>query len=161
MKALLVVDVQKDLVDRKLFQKERFIERIEGTIRKFREMNQLVVFIQHNNSFLKYGTDAWKISEKLVVEKSDPIVQKKHGNAFEKTDLKGILNEHHVNEVVICGLVSHGCVRATSIGAKNEGLDVKLLKNGHSNWAKDAEDKIQKVESELEKKGILVIEEGL
>jgi hypothetical protein len=50
--------------------------------------------------------------------------------------------------------VSHGCVRATCLGGAALGLRVALLKDGHSNWAKDAGKKIDAVERELAAAGI-------
>ena len=33
----------------------------------------------------------------------------------------------------------HGCVKATCLGSIREGYKTNLLKNGHTNWNKDAE----------------------
>jgi nicotinamidase-related amidase len=40
--------------------------------------------------------------------------------------------------LVITGLVTHGCVKATCIGAKDLGYKVVLVRDGHSNYRKDA-----------------------
>ena len=56
----------------------------------------------------------------------------------------------------IGGLVSHGCVKATCLGGLYEGFEISLLKNGHTNWNKNAESKITETENELIKKGVLL-----
>ena len=40
--------------------------------------------------------------------------------------------------MVITGLVTHGCVKATCIGAKRQGYEVVLVKDGHSSFSKQA-----------------------
>jgi nicotinamidase-related amidase len=47
------------------------------------------------------------------------------------------------------GLASHGCVKATCYGGIEEGFKTSLLKNGHTNWNKDAEIKISQTEKEV------------
>jgi nicotinamidase-related amidase len=39
---------------------------------------------------------------------------------------------------VVTGLVTHGCVKATCMGAKDLGYEVILVKDGHSNFNKQA-----------------------
>ncbi len=157
MKALLVVDVQNGLVEKELYEKDRFLGTVMNAIRKFREKNQLVIGIHHTNNQLRENSYSWEISKAIDVRSSDPIVQKTHGNAFEKTNLKKILAENEVKELLVCGLVSHGCVRATCLGGIEEGFTVNILKHGHSCWSKDALDKIRITEEELKSKGIGVI----
>jgi nicotinamidase-related amidase len=154
MRALLVVDVQNGLMKRKLFNKDEFLRVIIGAIERYRQLGQPIAFIQHNNSFLVKDTADWEISDSLAVDEDDIVVQKKHGNAFEKTELKQRLASRMVDSVVICGLVSHGCVRATCLGAKLENMRAELLKGGHSCWSSDAKEKIAKVERELGELGI-------
>jgi len=85
-------------------------------------------------------------------------IQKFHGNAFLETDLENILREKNIIEIVVCGLVSHGCVKATCLSGLKLGFQTALLKNGHTNWDKNAEIKKKLVENELVEKGVEVIE---
>ncbi len=156
MKALLVVDVQNGLVEKALFQKERFLTVVEEAIKIARLLNHLVIGIQHTNNQLVVGSTRWMIYPSMEIRDQDPIVLKHHGNAFEETDLQKILLEKEVKEVIICGLVSHGCVRATCLGALEEGFTVSLLKHGHSCWNKDASVKIATVEKELQEQVVLI-----
>ena len=67
------------------------------------------------------------------------MIHKLHGNAFERTNLKDILEFKGIKGVVITGLVTQGCVRATCIGANSLGYRVILVEDGHSNYSKDAD----------------------
>jgi nicotinamidase-related amidase len=65
--------------------------------------------------------------------------------------------EKGIDEIIICGLVSHGCIFYTCKSGIENGFNIKLLKNGHTNWLKDAENKIYEVNNELVKIGIELI----
>lgn len=49
---------------------------------------------------------------------------KHHVNAFRETDLKALLDRHGVEEVVICGAISHMCVDAGTRAASDLFLRV-------------------------------------
>lgn len=140
MKALLVVDIQKSLTNKKGFYNQtRFISTVNGAIRNYRESGDLIIFIQHNNSLLVKNTVNWEIDSRLEKIDNDIVIQKSHGNSFEKIELCDILEKNKISAVVVCGLISNGCVRSTSKGGLKRGFKVELLKNGHSNWNQDAE----------------------
>ena len=46
---------------------------------------------------------------------------KHHVNAFRETDLRALLDRHGVEEVVICGAMSHMCVDAGARAASDLG----------------------------------------
>jgi nicotinamidase/pyrazinamidase len=45
-------------------------------------------------------------------------------SGFEKSNLAELLRDHDVDEVVVCGLATDYCVRASAIDARREGFDV-------------------------------------
>jgi nicotinamidase/pyrazinamidase len=47
-------------------------------------------------------------------------------SGFEKSNLAELLREHEVDEVVVCGLATDYCVRASTIDACREGFDVAV-----------------------------------
>ncbi len=156
MQALLVVDVQRGLVEKDLYGKNSFLEVIRKAIAEFRRASRPVVFVQHCNDRLAEGSEAWELWSGLEATDSDPRVRKRHGNAFEQTELRSILAGMGIGEIVVCGLVSHGCVRATCLGGVEAGFRVRLLAGGHSCWNRDAGEKIRRMEEELRGKGVEV-----
>ena len=100
-----------------------------------------MIFVQHNNKQLKYNSSDWEIDARIDKQETDIVLQKKHGNAFQKTNLNNILLENKIKTITVGGLVSHGCVKPTCLGGLSEGFEVSLLKNRHTNWNKDAERK--------------------
>jgi nicotinamidase-related amidase len=82
---------------------------------------------------------------------------KEKGNAFENTKLKQLLAERGVGSVVICGMVTHGCVKNTCLGALAEGYQVTLAGDAHSSYSKDAAALIEKWNAALAEAGVRVV----
>jgi nicotinamidase-related amidase len=152
--ALIIIDVQNGLMNKNLYKKEEFVQILSKAILENKTKNNEIVFIQHNSETLKTGSRNWEIYSELNKNMDINIIQKKHGDSFKNTELKHFLNEKGITEIIICGLVSHGCVFHTCKSGIENGFAVKLLKNGHTNWLKNAEDKINEVNKELQKMGI-------
>ena len=159
MKALLIIDIQTGLTKREsLYNHNVFFETVNSAIKKYRKLGHRIIFIQHNNKLLQTETDDWEIDSNLDKHDSDDVIQKKHGNAFQKTELKALLEKHNIEETLICGLTSHGCVKYSCIGATENGFDTYLLINGHTNLNKDADVKISTTELELVKLGVNLVD---
>ena len=155
MKALLVIDIQNGLTKKRpLHDFSIFVHTINYSINAYREAENLILFTQHNNKQLKELTNDWEIDDRIDKQDSDLTIQKFHGNAFLGTNLETILRERKIKEIVVCGLVSHGCVKATCLGGLKLGFQTALLKNGHTNWSKNAEIQKKIIEAELVEKGI-------
>lgn len=103
---------------------------------------------------LAENTTKREIDDSIRFRKDLDRFHKVHGNGFEKTGLKDYLARKFINGVLVYGLVSHGCVKATCMGALEAGFKASILENGHSCWSSDAKDKIGCVEGELELLGI-------
>jgi nicotinamidase-related amidase len=159
MKALLLVDIQKGLTNKKgLYNDLLFFETVNFAVEKYRDFGYSIIFIQHNNKQLINGTTDWEIDSRINKMHTDHVLHKQYGNAFEKTELKLILENKNIQEILVCGLVSHGCVKSTCIGGLSEGFETNILANGHTNWNKDAEIKISSTESELSRLGVKIID---
>src|SRR5262245_18262877 len=91
-----------------------------------RAAGDLVVHVRHEFArpdppFFAPGSDGAKIHPKVRAGDDEPVVLKHHVNAFRETDLKAILDRHGVEEVVICGAMSHMCVDAGARAASDLG----------------------------------------
>ena len=158
--ALLVIDVQQGLFEKPtgIYLADQLLDTLNTLILKARQASAPVIFIQHeNDSFLELGTPAWHLHPKLQPLDSETIIQKQHGNAFEGTDLDAELTDRGVDIVIITGLVTHGCVRATCLGALERGYHTILVSDGHSSFSKDAPKLIEKWNRTLAVKGAKVM----
>lgn len=157
MKALILIDIQNGLTQRKLYEKERFIQTVNDAIQQCRDQEDMIIFVQHENKQLIKGSEAWALDDQLERLDSDPVFSKVKGNAFSNADLVQFLERNKVYQVVIGGLVSHGCVKHTCMGGVKQGYDVHLLRYGHSCWNQDAADKISTTHHILQQLGVELI----
>jgi nicotinamidase-related amidase len=139
------------------------IETINGLVDFAHLYHVPVIYIQHSNqSILKEGTDGFKLHPALKPTRDDFRVLKKQGNAFQGTTLQSILESRGLEHLIITGMVSQGCIRATCLGGLELGYEVFLVQGGHSNYNTNALKVIEEVESELERAGAhLVISDQL
>ena len=158
--ALLVIDVQAGLFAKSkgIFKADQLLDTLNGLIDKARETGAAVFFIQHENEkILKRDSEQWQFHPRIRPSETETIIHKQHGNAFEETPLKELLGRSGVTKLIICGLVTHGCVRATCLGALDLGYHTILVSDGHSSYSKDAPKLIEKWNRTLAEKGAEVI----
>ena len=139
--ALLVIDVQQGLFRKStpIYQAEELLENINLLVDRAHQVGAPVFYIQHSDTrALVKGSQDWQLHPELQPQRLDSIIHKQHGNAFEDTNLDTLLKSKHITHLVIAGLVTHGCVKATCLGARQLGYTVILVKDGHSNYSKDA-----------------------
>lgn len=158
--ALLVIDVQVGLFEKStpLYQAEKMLARWEGLIAAARQAGALVVFIQHSSDkVLPWGSREWGLHPRLRLQEGDLLVHKTHGNAFEDTPLNSELQARGITRLALCGLVTHGCVKATCQGALALGYAVSLVSDAHSSYSKDAAAQIEKWNAGLAREGARVL----
>ena len=157
MKALLLIDIQKGLTKRALYNKELFLNTVNTAIEKYRENNDQIIFVQHQNNQLVPNTAEWEIDESISIDKKDKIFSKDKGDAFTNQALISFLKENNIDDILVGGLVSHGCVMYTCRGGLEKGFNITLLKNGHTCWNADAKIKIKNTEDTLRQLGVSVL----
>ena len=62
-----------------------------------------------------------------------------------------------IGRVIVTGLVTHGCVKATCLGALALGYAVTLAADGHSSYSKDAAPLIEEWNRKLGEAGASVM----
>ena len=158
--ALLVIDVQQGLFRKStpICRAEPLLNTLAMLVEHAHVAGALVVYIQHaSDKVLPFGSEDWQIHPQLQPGAGDMIVHKQHGNAFEDTSLHGDLAGHGVSRVIVTGLVTHGCVRATCLGALALGYAVVLAADGHSSYSKGAAQLIEEWNHKLGEAGAAVM----
>lgn len=159
--ALLVIDVQKEQFEasQPVYKADQLLRNINLLISKARQEGVPVLFIQHSAAtYLLYGSDGWQLHPQMQPFPGDPIIHKRHGNSFNDTNLVEELSNRNVSTVVVTGLVTHGCVKPTCLGALEGGYKVVLVGDAHSNFSKDAGSLIENWNQVLQGKGVTVVE---
>ena len=158
--ALLVIDVQRALFTRPnpVHKANQLIETINIMVDRSHLLGVKVIFVQHaNQSFLKEGTEGWQFHPGVSPREADSLIQKKQGNAFLDTPLQSELEVQGIQNLLITGLVTQGCIRATCLGGLELGYRVSLVEDGHSNYNQEAAAVIEKWQKELELAGVEII----
>ena len=115
-KALLIIDVQNGLFTKKIpiFNSNILLKNINKLENRARKSNTTIIYVQHDNEgFLLKNTKPWELHPNLNPSDNDIFIFKKHGNSFKNTNLYKELKGREINTLIITGLVSHGCVKAT------------------------------------------------
>jgi nicotinamidase-related amidase len=76
--------------------------------------------------FAKGSTGA-EIQPDVAPQGNEPVIAKKHINAFRETDLKQLLEAADVQEIVVIGAMSHMCIDAVVRAAADMGYPVTVL----------------------------------
>jgi nicotinamidase-related amidase len=101
-----------------IYNAEQFLKNLNTLIDKARFQGVPVIFIQHAyDKILMEGSDEWQLHPEIQPLEDEIIIHKRHGDALIDTDLQKALEKRKVHILVVTGLVTHGCVRATSLGA--------------------------------------------
>ena len=139
--ALLVIDVQQGIFTRPtpVYKENNLIKNINMLIKRFARAGAPVFLIQHSNQkTLISGSRNWEFHPDLITNTAEAVIPKTHGNAFQDTRLREELDSRGINNIVITGLVTNGCVQATSIAGHELGYQVVLVEDGHSSYIKGA-----------------------
>jgi nicotinamidase-related amidase len=127
----MVIDVQNGVVA-DAHQRDAVVANISTLVDRARAEGVPVVWVQHSDEHLEQGSDAWEYVPELARHESEPLVHKTFGDAFEDTDLEGVLAEAGVGRLVVAGAQTDACIRSTIHGASVRGYDVTLVGDAHT-----------------------------
>ncbi len=146
MKALLVIDMLRDFIDRtgSLSCGEscrRIVPFVRKKIEEFHRRGRLVVFVRdsHRPDDLEFSlfprhsvrnSPGAEIIPDLPVGKRDIMVPKTRYSGFYGTKLDRILKERKVTEVHVVGVLTSICVMDTVGGLRNRDYPVIVYRKG-------------------------------
>jgi len=128
-RALVLIDVQNDYFPGgkwPLTGIDSAADNAANLLAAARAAGDLVVHVRHefptaDAPFFTPGSDGAQVHPKVRGRDGEPRVLKHHVNAFRETDLKAVLDRHGVEEVVVCGAMTHMCVDAGVRAASDLG----------------------------------------
>ncbi|HEV7184532.1 MAG TPA: isochorismatase family protein [Leifsonia sp.] len=129
--ALLVIDVQQGVIDG-AYRRDEVVRTIRALVERARGEGVPVVWIQHSDDNIDYGSEAWQFVPELIRHDEEPLVPKHYADAFEETALETVLADAGVARIVVTGSQTDECIRSTIHGGLTRGYDVTLVGDAHT-----------------------------
>ena len=134
-RALVVIDVQNDYFPGGRWTLDGMDEAADNVARLLaaaRTAGDTVIHVRHefptsDAPFFAPGSDGAEIHAKARNVGSEPVVVKDQINAFRGTELKQLLDRAGVQDVVVCGAMSHMCVDAAVRAATDFGYRCTVI----------------------------------
>ena len=136
-KALLVIDVQKDVIANAVKTSE-VIANINSLISNARTSNVPVIWVQHSDDYLVKGSTGWEIVDELKPLPGDVRIYKTESSSFAETDLQAQLETLGTKSLIITGAQTDYCVNATSNAGVELGYQVTLVSDAHTTEDSDS-----------------------
>jgi nicotinamidase-related amidase len=149
---LILVDIQNDYFPGGSFElvgAEQAAQNASKLLQQFRDSRSPIFHIQHVSSepdatFFLPNTKGVEIHESVVPQIDEIAIVKHFPNSFRETQLLDYLKESQVEEVVICGAMSHMCIDATARAAFDFGLQCLVVEDACATRDLDYEGKTVK-----------------
>ena len=137
--ALLVIDVQMFGFgeDSPVYAGESLLANVGDLIARSRAAGIPVIYVQHcgaEGEIDEPGALAWEIHPAIGPAEGEPVVQKRHPDAFQETALQAELESRNIKRLVVAGMQTEYCVDTTCRRAYSLGYDVILVEDAHSTW---------------------------
>ncbi len=134
-KALLLIDLQNDYFPGGKMPLDGAMEAIHNArllLDRFRSEIWPVFHIRHvamkpEANFFLPGTAGSRIHPNLNPLSGENVITKNYPNAFRETELLHLLKKIDIQELVICGMMTHMCIDATTRAAKDSGYTCTVI----------------------------------
>ena len=134
-RALIVVDIQNDYFPGGIWEvsgMEAAADNAAQLLAAARKSNDLVVHIRHefesnDAPFFKPNSDGAKLHRKVENMPNEPVIVKRFANSYRQTNLKEILDQNGIKQVVICGAMTQNCIDAITRASNDFGYDCIVI----------------------------------
>lgn len=160
--ALLVMDVQKSIVDNYIKDDGDYLKRVETAVEAARKAEMPVMFVVvrfregypevslRNKSFSTIAKRSNADSMEESSPNTQPVIEPKNGeliiskkrvSAFAGSDLEMILQAQGINHLVLCGIATSGVVLSTLRQAADKDYQLTVL----SDCCADRDEEVHRV----------------
>ena len=137
---LLVVDVQKGILDEELYAYDTFVERIVQLIDAARRNRVEVVFVQHDagpGSGLSVGDSDFEIADQVAPKPGEKVFVKTINSCFGNKDFAEYMKQQKDKRLMIIGLQTNWCIDCTVKSAFERGYEVIIPEGANSTFDND------------------------
>jgi nicotinamidase-related amidase len=133
--ALILIDIQNDYFPggaMELAGMNQAAAQAQALLAAFRQARRPIFHVQHlapgpGAAFFRPDTPGVEIHESVRPLPGEAVVRKHYPNAFRDTGLLEVLQAAGVDEVIICGAMSHMCIDASTRAAFDYGLTCTVI----------------------------------
>ena len=134
---LLVVDVQKGLIDEHPYRENELLEDISKLTQRARANGVEVVYVRHGEddpNGLFPGSPAWQVHPAIAPLEGERVFDKRFSSAFKDTGLDEYLQGRGVKTLVVAGMQTEYCIDATIKSAFERGYKVTMPEGGSTTY---------------------------
>ena len=154
-RGMILIDIQNDYFTggkMELFGMDKAANNAKNLLDTFRKAKLPIFHVQHISNragaaFFLPDTEGVKLHESVAPLPNETVVQKNFPNSFRNTSLLNHLNDANIEEVVICGAMSHMCVDATTRAAFDLGYNCVVIEDACATRNLQHKDKVIKAEN--------------
>lgn len=133
--ALILIDIQNDYFPQgkwPLVGVEAAADKAQQLLQAFRQAGDAVIHVRHEFTaddapFFTPGSEGAHLHPKVLNENDEPVVLKHFVNAFRQTNLRGVLEQRSITDLVVVGSMSHMCIDAVVRAAADYGYTVTVI----------------------------------
>lgn len=134
-KALLLIDLQNDYFEggtMTLVHADLACGNAALLLNEFRRMSLPVIHIRHiatrpDATFFVPDTIGAEIHHLVTPTVQEKVIVKHFPNSFRETELLSVLKENNITNLVICGMMTHMCIDATTRAVKDLSYNCTLI----------------------------------
>lgn len=132
---LIIIDVQNDYFNggaMELAGMDGAASHCKKLLELFRDRQAPIFHIQHiaageGSTFFIPGTKGCEIHESVTPLDGEPLVTKNYPSAFRETGLQDMLNRSGIEDIVICGAMTHMCIDTSTRAAFDLGYNCCVI----------------------------------
>ncbi|WP_339520107.1 cysteine hydrolase family protein [Pseudomonas proteolytica] len=133
--ALILIDIQNDYFPQgkwPLVGVEAAVDKAQQLLQAFRQAGDAVIHVRHEFTaddapFFTPGSEGAHLHPKVLNENDEPVVLKHFVNAFRQTNLREVLEQRSITDLVVVGSMSHMCIDAVVRAAADYGYTVTVI----------------------------------
>jgi nicotinamidase-related amidase len=137
---LLVIDMQKGLVDEDLYAFDTFIDRTVRLVDTARKNSIEVIFVQHDaglDSGMSIGDENFEIIDQIAPKEGEKVFIKTINSCFGNNEFKEYVENLDDKRLMIVGLQTNYCIDCTVKSAFERGFEVIIPEGTNSTFDND------------------------
>ncbi len=134
---LIVIDMQKALMDDELYNLRGLLENVEKLIAAARANQVEVIYVQHDagpGTGFSVGDEGFALADEVAPNAGEKVFVKTINSCFGNEDFTAYLEGAKDERLMIVGLQTNFCVDATVKSAFERGYDVIVPEGAHSTF---------------------------